>query len=59
MCEHLGYEVVRLKRVRIMHMNLDLPLGEWRDFTAEELSELQRLVSDSGKTAVPGPPSTD
>jgi 23S rRNA pseudouridine2604 synthase len=59
MCEHLGYEVVRLKRVRIMHMNLDLPLGEWRDFTAQELGELQRLVSDSGKTAVPGPPSTD
>ncbi len=57
MCEHLGYEVVRLKRVRIMHMLLDLPLGEWRDFTAAELTELQRLVSDSGKTADSGPPS--
>ena len=59
MCEHLGYEVVRLKRVRIMHMHLDLPLGEWRDFTAEELLELQRLVSDSGKTAPTAPPSLD
>ena len=59
MCEHLGYEVVRLKRVRIMHMLLDLPLGEWRDFTASELEELQHLVSDSGKTADTGTPLSD
>jgi len=50
MCEHLGYNVTRLKRVRIMHMHLDLPRGEWRDFTAAELKELQRLVNDSTKT---------
>lgn len=50
MCEHLGYNVVRLKRMRIMHMNLDLPLGEWRDFTAQELSDLQDMVGDSSKT---------
>lgn len=59
MCEHLGYEVVRLKRLRIMHMHLDLPLGEWRDFTPEELAELQSLVSDSGKTALTGTPPSD
>lgn len=51
MCEHLGYNVVRLKRVRIMHMQLDLPRGEWRDFTAAELAQLQQLVSVSDKTA--------
>lgn len=51
MCEHLGYRVVRLKRVRIMHMHLDLPLGEWRDFTSEELSALHRMVEASDKTA--------
>ena len=50
MCEHLGYNVVRLKRVRIMHIHLDLPRGEWRDFTAGELRELQRLVNESSKT---------
>jgi len=50
MCEHLGYNVVRLKRVRIMHMNLDLPKGEWRDFTAAELSALQSMVGESKKT---------
>ena len=53
MCEHLGYDVVRLKRVRIMHMQLDLPRGEWRDFTAGELKQLQHLVAHSGKTADP------
>jgi 23S rRNA pseudouridine2604 synthase len=50
MCEHLGYQVVRLKRVRIMHMHLDMPRGEWRDFTAAELTELHRLVDASKKT---------
>lgn len=50
MCEHLGYNVVRLKRVRIMHIHLDLARGEWRDFTAEELAELQSLVGESKKT---------
>ena len=50
MCEHLGYQVVRLKRVRIMHMHLDMPRGEWRDFTAAELMELHRLVDESKKT---------
>lgn len=50
MCEHLGYNVVRLKRVRIMHMHLDLARGEWRDFTAAELKELQSMVGESKKT---------
>lgn len=50
MCEHLGYNVTRLKRVRIMHMHLDLARGEWRDFTPSELKKLQQLVNDSTKT---------
>lgn len=50
MCEHLGYQVVRLKRVRIMHMHLDVPRGEWRDFTREELETLHRSVGQSSKT---------
>ena len=29
MCEHLGHNVVRLKR-RIMHMHLDVAREEWR-----------------------------
>ena len=33
MCEHLGYEVRRLKRVRIMNIPLDINRGEWRHLT--------------------------
>lgn len=50
MCEYLGYTVVKLKRVRIMNIKLDLPVGKWRYITAEELKELNKLVSDSAKT---------
>ncbi len=50
MCEHLGYRVVKLKRVRIMNVKLDLPAGEWRDLTSDELSEILRLSADSSKT---------
>jgi 23S rRNA pseudouridine2604 synthase len=51
MCEHFGYEVTRLERVRIMHISLKgIPLGEWRDLTEAELSEMYSLLehSDSG-----------
>lgn len=45
MCEYLGYKVLTLKRVRIMHLNLDeLRVGEWRELTKEELKELKRAI---------------
>lgn len=45
MCEYLGYKVVYLKRVRIMHLNLgSLPAGQWRDLTDEELAILQQSL---------------
>jgi 23S rRNA pseudouridine2604 synthase len=50
MCEYLGYEVVKLKRVRIMHIKLDLSIGNWRELTPKEMAELNRLVSSSSKT---------
>ena len=50
MCEYLGYEVVKLKRVRIMNIPLDVPVGKYRKITAEELAELNRLVGESTKT---------
>ncbi|WP_163852585.1 23S rRNA pseudouridine(2604) synthase RluF [Paenibacillus elgii] len=41
-----GYEVRRLKRVRIMNIKLaGLPVGQWRDLTPEELD---KLMSDIG-----------
>ncbi len=48
MCEYFNFEVVALKRTRIMNISLgDLPDGEWRDLTEKELNELKAAVSDS------------
>ena len=52
MCESLGYRVVSLKRVRIMNIKLDIPIGKYREFTKEELSNLNRLLKNSSKTFV-------
>lgn len=50
MCEYLDYRVVTLKRIRIMNIHLDTPLGEWRFFTDEEFNELNKLIETSTKT---------
>ena len=50
MCEYLDYRVLKLRRIRIMNVHLDIPVGEWRNLTQEELSEINRLVSRSSKT---------
>jgi len=50
MCEALGYRVRSLKRVRIMNIRLDVPLGKYREFTKGELLELNRLLENSSKT---------
>ncbi|WP_299320021.1 23S rRNA pseudouridine(2604) synthase RluF [uncultured Maribacter sp.] len=50
MCEYLDYRVKKLKRIRIMNVKLDVPVGKWRDLTEEELKEINRLVSTSSKT---------
>ena len=41
MCEHFGYTVRRLQRVRIMNVHLgDLAAGQWRNLTRAELGGL-------------------
>ena len=50
MSEYLGYRVRKLKRVRIMNIELDVPVGQWRYLTKAELKEIHRLTSDSRKT---------
>lgn len=50
MCEYLGYEVVKLKRIRIMNIKLDMPVGKWRYLSKKEMNELNRLLQDSTKT---------
>jgi 23S rRNA pseudouridine2604 synthase len=50
MCEFLNYEVVKLKRVRIMNIQLDTEIGQWRYLTDEEMTGLNELISESSKT---------
>jgi len=50
MCEHVGLQVVKLERVRIMHVKLgNIPEGEWRDLTEDELGKMYAAVEDSAK----------
>lgn len=50
MCEFLDYRVTQLKRVRIMNISLDIPVGQWRDITEKELQDIHRLGMSSSKT---------
>ncbi len=50
MCEHLGYEVTKLKRVRIMNIKLDVPVGKWRYLNASEMESINKMLSGSSKT---------
>jgi 23S rRNA pseudouridine2604 synthase len=46
MCEALDYEVVKLKRIRVLNIVLgDLRLGKWRYASEQELDGLRQLVS--------------
>ena len=49
MCEYLEYRVVKLKRIRIMNIHLDVGVGKYRDLTKKELAELNQLLSESEK----------
>ncbi|GAB5382359.1 MAG: hypothetical protein Alis3KO_38180 [Aliiglaciecola sp.] len=52
MCEFLGYEVTKLKRTRIMHIDLaKLRPGQWRNLTDEEMQQLNAALVHSKKTA--------
>jgi 23S rRNA pseudouridine2604 synthase len=50
MCEYLDYKVLKLKRVRIMNIPLDLPVGKWRYLSDNELNEINSLIASSSKT---------
>ena len=56
MCEYLNYDVLTLQRVRIMNIKLDVPVGKYREFTADELKELNILLEDSTKISNPKSP---
>ena len=50
MCEYLGYQVLTLKRVRIMELTLDgLKEGAYREATRGEWEKLERGISGSSQ----------
>ena len=51
MCSYLNYEVQTLKRIRIMNIKLDIPVGTYRELSSEEFKTLSELISDSKKTS--------
>ncbi|MFG0213976.1 23S rRNA pseudouridine(2604) synthase RluF [Brevibacillus porteri] len=45
MCQAFGYQVRKLERVRIMNITLgNLKLGQWRNLTAKELTDLNKSL---------------
>ena len=52
MCDYLEYDVISLKRIRIMNIELgNLPIGKWRDLTPKELLELRESLKDSDNSS--------
>lgn len=48
MCEHFGYTVVKLRRVRVMNIRLDnLALEQWRNLTDKEVDILMNSIKGS------------
>jgi len=50
MCEYLDYDVKKLKRIRVMNIHLDIPVGTYRHFTKKELNQINQSVEHSIKT---------
>lgn len=56
MCEYLGYEVLELKRIRVMNIELgNLPTGKWRELTREELQGLKKAIKISDNSPINDP----
>jgi 23S rRNA pseudouridine2604 synthase len=52
MCEFFDFQVVKLKRIRIMNVTLEnLPPKKWRYLTPAEIDTINKRVKDSSKTA--------
>ena len=54
MCDHFGYEISKLERVRIMNVDLKgIALGDWRDLTEKEMAGLFKMIEESSSEAKP------
>lgn len=49
MCEFLDFQVTKLKRVRIMNIKLDVPIGKWRYLNEDEILVINSMVENSVK----------
>lgn len=49
MCDYLGYDIEYLKRTRIMNIELDIPVGEYRELRQNELKTLKKRIHYSSK----------
>lgn len=48
MCEVFGYNVIQLKRIRIMHIQLgNIAVGKWRYLSEPEMNELLKMIEHS------------
>ncbi len=51
MCEHFGFNVVNLRRVRVMNITTNkLPLGQWRVLEESEIEQITSMIQDSDGT---------
>ena len=51
MCEHFGYRVRKLKRIRVMNITLsDMKAGAIRNVSEEEYAELKRMIRQDKKS---------
>ena len=46
MCEYFNYNVISLKRTRIMNIKLDTPKGQYRELTEKEINSLNNLLNN-------------
>jgi len=53
MCEHFGYDVTKLERVRIMNIALKgIPIGDWRDLNEKEMEIIYSMIEDSSSESL-------
>lgn len=51
MCEHFGYRVRKLKRIRVMNVTIsDMQAGDIRNVSEEEYVELKRMIQQDKKS---------
>ena len=51
MCETLGFNVLKLKRTRIMNVKIDgIAIGAWRFLTSDETNTINHMLVNSIKT---------